>query len=439
VTLIAPIHSPQYGEAMMELVRRLYPICRSITGDGVRETLRALQDWLPLSVTEVPSGTPVFDWTVPREWNIRDAWIADSRGSRVVDFRESNLHVVNYSVPFEGTVSRETLEEHLYSLPDQPDLIPYRTSYYTENWGFCVSERQRQSLRDELYYVRIDASLEEGSLTYGEALFPGTEPGEVVFYTHTCHPSLCNDNLTGIAVMAALGKWLAEKESRRYSYRLLFGPGTIGSIAWLSRNRDGLGRIRHGLVLGLLGNDAPHTYKRTRHGTAAIDRIVEYVLESRPTDHRIVDFSPYGYDERQFGSPGIALPFGRLTRSVNAGYPEYHTSADDLGLVAPERLQESLEVVREIVETLEMDATYVNLAPFGEPQLGRRGLYRKTGGTDIPERESAMLWLLNQSDGRHSLLDIALRSGLGIHVLAATAGELESAGLLRKELHGGAG
>lgn len=427
----AGVNAPS-GSPMMELIRELYPICRSITGEGVRQTIKVLQNWLPLTVSEVPTGTPVLDWTVPREWNIRGAYIAEVGGRKVIDFRDSNLHVLNYSVPIDSVVSRDMLEQHLHSLPEQPDLIPYRTSYYAENWGFCVSERQRRELKSEQYHVCIDSSLEDGSLTYAEAVFPGDSSEEVLFYTHTCHPSLCNDNLTGIAVTAALGRWLAELPERRYSYRLIFGPGTIGSITWLSRNRDRLGTIRHGLVLGLLGNDAGHTYKRSRAGTATIDRVVEYALKYRDR-HRILDFSPYGYDERQFNSPGIALPIGRLTRSENSAYPEYHTSADNLSLVSEERLRESLELVCEIVTILEQDIHYVNLAPYGEPQLGRRGLYRKTGGTEIENRESAMLWLLNQSDGSQSLLDIAVKSQIDFAALAATAHELECAGLLKKK------
>lgn len=418
--------------SMMELVRELYPICRSLTGDGVRQTLAAVQGWVPLTVREVPTGTRVFDWTVPKEWNIRDAYIADLDGRRIIDFRRCNLHVLNYSVPIKARIRREELLDHIFSLPEQPQLIPYRTSYYTENWGFCITEDQKRSLTADEYDVCIDSSLEHGSLTYGECVLPGNSEEEILFYTHVCHPSLCNDNLSGIAVAAALGRWLAGRSDRRYTYRLIFGPGTIGSITWLSENQDRLRRIRHGLVLGLLGDSAGHTYKRTRSGTERIDQVVEYVLENRGKPYRIVDFSPYGYDERQFGSPGIRLPVGRLTRSENGGYPEYHTSGDDLDLVTEGQLGDSLAALEEIVEVLEADFHYVNTAPYGEPQLGRRGLYRPTGGTAIEDRESAMLWLLNQSDGDHSVLDIALRSNIRVESLAAVAAELERAGLLRK-------
>lgn len=430
----SPVVAPNAsGSPMMDLVRKLYPMCRSITGSGTRATIAALQEWIPLQVYEVPSGTEVFDWTVPKEWNIRDAFIADVEGNRVVDFRNSNLHVLNYSIPVRARVSRETLQEHLYSLPEQPDLIPYRTSYYSERWGFCVSERQRNLLTDDEYEVCIDSSLTDGSLSYAEAVFPGDSQNEVLFYTHICHPSLCNDNLSGIAVAAGVGRWLAQREERRYTYRLVFGPGTIGSITWLSRNRARLDSIAHGLVLGLLGDKAPHTYKKTRSGDAKIDQIVEYVLEKSGGPYRIRGFSPYGYDERQFGSPGIALPVGRLTRSENGEYPEYHTSADNLDMVAEDRLQESLRLVCEVINILENDRRYRNLEPYCEPQLGRRGLYRSTGGADIGDRESAMLWLLNRSDGASSLLDIALESNVDFASLVAVAEDLKNARLLQEQ------
>jgi aminopeptidase-like protein len=414
----------------MSLVEALYPICRSITGDGVRETLEIVGEWLPLEVTEVPSGTRAFDWTVPDEWSIREAWIEDMQGQRIVDFRESSLHVLNYSIPVDAEVDRATLDEHLYSIPEHPEWIPYRTTYYAEQWGFCVSHQLRESLTDSLYRVRIDADRFPGSLTYAECVVPGELDSEILVYTHTCHPSLCNDNLSGIAVAAAVGAHLLLREKPRYTVRMVFGPGTIGSIVWLSRNCERLDRIAHGLVIGLLGDDAPFTWKRSRPGTAEVDRAAAYVLGHRFADNRIVEFSPYGYDERQFGSPGINLPIGRLTRSVNGGYPEYHSSADNLDIISEQKLAEAVEVVTEIIRTLDMNQYFVNEVPYCEPQLGQRGLYRNTGGTGVPERESAMLWLLNQCDGHHSLLDVAERSGITFRSLAATAAELLEAGLL---------
>ncbi|WP_452233332.1 DUF4910 domain-containing protein [Lentisalinibacter sediminis] len=416
----------------MPLVEALYPICRSITGDGVRQTLALVADWVPLTIHEVPSGEPAFDWTVPDEWNIREAWIEDEAGRRIVDFADSNLHVLNYSVPVNKIMGLAELDEHLYSLPDRPDWIPYRTSYYSEKWGFCLPHRLRQSLTEQRYRVKIDADRRPGSLTYAECVIPGDTEREILVYTHTCHPSLCNDNLSGIVVAAALGQRLMEEAPGRHTYRLVFGPGAIGSIVWLSRNREHLKRIAGGLVIGLLGDAAAHTYKRSRHGHHQIDQAAEYVLAAHDPLARIMDFEPYGYDERQFGSPGINLPVGRLTRSVNGGYPEYHTSADNPGLVTEERLQASLDIVTAILQTLDENRYLVNQQPMCEPQLGKRGLYRATGGADLPERESAMLWLLNQSDGENSLLDIARRSGVTFEALVRTAQELEAAGLLRE-------
>ncbi|WP_405234364.1 DUF4910 domain-containing protein [Lentisalinibacter salinarum] len=419
--------------ALLPLVEALYPICRSITGDGVRRTFDILGDWLPLKVTEVPSGTKVFDWIVPDEWNIREAWIEDTEGRRIVDFRDSNLHVLNYSVPVDMVVDRTTLDGHLFSIPEHPDWIPYRTSYYAEQWGFCVPHRLRESLADGYYRVHVDADRSPGSLTYAECFIPGELDSEILLYTHTCHPSLCNDNLSGIAVAAAVGARLISAGRRRYSVRIVFGPGTIGSIVWLSQHREQLARIAHGFVVGLLGDDAPFAWKRSRAGSAEVDRVADYVLNRRSTDNRIVDFSPYGYDERQFGSPGINLPVGRLTRSANGEYPEYHSSADNLDIVTEDRLAESVEVVTEILQTLDRNRYLSNTEPYCEPQLGRRGLYRNTGGTGIPDRESAMLWLLNQCDGHNSLLDIAVRSGIDFDALAATAVELCDSGLLADE------
>ena len=421
------------GQPLMPLVKALYPICRSITGDGVRQTFDIIREWLPLEVSEVPSGTRAFDWIVPDEWNIREAWIEDLEGRRIVDFQNSNLHVLNYSIPIDAKVDRATLDEHLYSIPEHPEWIPYRTTYYAEQWGFCVPHRLRESLTDSHYRVRIDADRSPGSLTYAECVVQGELESEILIYTHTCHPSLCNDNLSGIAVAAAVGASLLSGDRPRHTVRLVFGPGAIGSIVWLSRNRERLGRIAQGMVIGLLGDDAPFTWKSSRCGTAEVDKVAKYILARHSADNGLLEFSPYGYDERQFGSPGIDLPIGRLTRSVNDGFPEYHSSADNLNIVSEEKLAESVEVVMEIIQTLDRNQYLVNQEPFCEPQLGRRGLYRNTGGSGIPERESAMLWLLNQCDGSHSLLDVAERSGVAFNSIVATAAELIDAGLLAEE------
>lgn len=428
------------GDAMYDLIARLYPICRSITGDGVRQTLAILGEVVPLEVHEVRSGTPVFDWTIPREWNIRDAYIKNSRGERVVDFHASNLHVVNYSVPVHRRMRLDELRPHLHSLPDLPDRIPYCTSYYNESWGFCLSYDALAALADDEYEVCIDSSLAEGSLTYGEYYLPGRTQHEVVFYTHTCHPSLANDNLSGLAVVAFLARHLAAMP-RRYSYRFVFGPGAIGSITWLSRNENRLPLIRHGLVVALVGDPGCLTYKKSRASDKEIDRVALKALRDGGHEHAVLDFSPYGYDERQFCSPGINLPVGRLTRTPNGAYPEYHTSADNLDLIKPAALAESLMTCVAIVNILDNNLSYVNTSPKGEPQLGKRGLYRKSGGQkDIGLRELALLWVLNLSDGRHALLDIAERSGLPFATIHAAALDLAAAGLLvatEKSITGG--
>jgi aminopeptidase-like protein len=415
---------------MHALVRELYPICRSITGDGVRETLRILSRHVPLSVVEVPTGTAVLDWTVPREWNVRDAWIKDASGRRVVDFRKSNLHVVSYSVPVRARLPLGELRKHLHSLPDRPDWVPYRTSYYAESWGFCLSQRQLDALPEGEYEVSIDSSLEPGHLTYGELVLPGETDDEVLLSTHVCHPSLCDDNLSAIAVSVFLARRMAHATSRRYTLRFLYAPGTIGAITWLARNRERASRVKHGLTLVCLGDGHPFTYKRTVEGGTEIDRVVEHVLRETGGEHRVIDFFPYGYDERQYNSPGFRLPVGSLMRGRHGEFPEYHTSADDCDFVRPESLAQSLEVCTRILDVLEGNRRYRNLSPWGEPQLGRRGLYRAVGGTDIPGVELAMLWVLCLSDGTRSLLDVAERSGLEYRAVRSAADLLLAHGLL---------
>jgi aminopeptidase-like protein len=420
------------GRELHALVERLYPLCRSITGDGVRSTLDIVGEHIPLTVHEVPTGTQVFDWTVPREWNIRDAYIADAAGRRVVDFAESNLHVVGYSVPVDTTMPLEELLPHLHTLPEQPDLIPYRTSYYQETWGFCLAQRTLDSLVDGDYRVVIDSTLAGGSLTYAEHVVPGRVSDEVIISCHTCHPSLANDNLAAIAVATRLARRLAESNPW-YTYRFLFMPGTIGSITWLARNHERIGKVRHGLVLACAGDSGSLTYKRSRRGDADIDKVTQYVLETSGRAHRIVDFSPYGYDERQYCSPGFNLGVGCLTRTPYAAYPEYHTSADNPGFVSPEAMVDTLETVTEILGVLDRDRRYVNLSPYGEPQLGKRGLYESLGGrSDTKQAQLAMLWVLNFSDGEHSLLDIARRSELPFAAVVAAADALHDAGLLKE-------
>lgn len=420
------------GAEMYALIAELYPICRSITGDGVRETLGILRKRIGLEVHEVPTGTPVFDWAVPKEWNVRDAYVAAADGRRVIDFKRSNLHLLGYSVPVHERMPLARLREHLFSRPDFPDVIPYRTSYYRETWGFCLSHRALETLPEGDYDVVIDATLERGSLTYGEWYLPGTEDDEVLLSCHVCHPSLCNDNLSGIAVVTELAGYLAS-QPRRYSYRLVFIPGTIGSITWLARNEHGVSRIKHGLVVTGVGDAGPFTYKRSRRGDAEIDRAAAHVLRHAGAAHRVVDFSPYGYDERQYCSPGFDLPVGCFMRTPHGEYREYHTSADDLGFITPGALEESLRACQAIVEVLEGNLRYVNQNPKCEPQLGKRGLYRSLGGgLDRASREMAMLWVLNLSDGNHALLDIAERAGLPFAAVREAAAALAEHGLLKR-------
>lgn len=421
------------GEEMHRFIAEAFPICRSITGDGVRQTLAKIRERIPLEIHEVPSGTPVFDWTVPREWNIRDAWVKGPDGGKVIDFQRSNLHVLNYSVPVHAKLPLEELKKHLFTLPDKPDLIPYRTSYYREAWGFCLAHRDLLALPEGEYEVRIDSTLEDGSLTYGELFLPGETEREVLFSCHVCHPSLCNDNLSGIAVMTWLAGELADRP-RRYSYRFLFIPGTIGSITWLARNEERAGRIAHGLVAANLGDPGRFHYKKSRWGGAEIDRAVLHVLRTSGEDFGVEEFVPFGYDERQYGSPGFDLAVGSLTRTPYGRYPEYHTSADNLELVRPEALAGSLATYRQVVQVLEGNRRYLNLNPKCEPQLGRRGLYRTIGGDDAGRsRELALLWVLNLSDGRHGLLDVAERSGMGFEKIEEAARALLEVGLLREE------
>lgn len=415
------------GASMMALAEELYPICRSITGEGVRETLRAFASRIPLEIREVPTGTEVFDWVVPEEWNIREAWIKDPAGRKVVDFEEHNLHVVGYSEGFRGKLPLEELKKHLHSLPEQPDLIPYRTSYYKKTWGFCLRHRDLESLAEGEYEVCIDASHTQGSLTYGECHLPGESEEEVLISCHICHPSLANDNLAGNAVVVALAEHLA-KRPRRLSYRFLFIPGTIGSITWLALNRDTAAKIRHGLVITNAGDGGGLNYKRTRDGDAPVDRAAAHVLESSGA---VRDFHPYGYDERQYGSPGFNLPVGVLSRSVNGTFPEYHTSADNLGFISAERMADTLRTTLEILSVLENNAVYQNLKPFCEPRLGKYGLYGSGGGQRSGDfSELALLWVLNQSDGTKDLLGIAERSGMPFPKILHAARSLESAGLL---------
>lgn len=418
------------GSEALELMRRLFPLCRSLTGDGVRGTFDVLGEEIPITRTEIPSGTRVFDWVVPDEWNLHDAYIARADGTRVVDVRRSTLHVVSYSEPVRTTMPLEELRARIHTLPDQPDVIPYRTSYYERTWGFCLSHRQLMELEPGEYEVVIDSTLEPGHLTYAELEVGGTGEGEVLVSTYVCHPSLANDNLSGIALATMLAKRLLERRPR-HTYRFLFAPGTIGPLAWLHRNRDDLDRIEHGLTLSCIGDAGDLTYKRSRRGDAEIDRAMEIVLRDSGAPHRVLAWEPWGGDERQFCSPGFDLPVGTLMRTPHGEFDGYHTSADSLERINPESLEAAVDTCLELVDVLDSNRRYINLSPYGEPQLGRRGLYRSAGGAvATPDDERALLWVLNASDGDSSLVDVARSSGLGYPIVRRAAERLQEAGLL---------
>lgn len=419
------------GERLYALAADIYPICRSVTGDGVRATLDLIEKVTPLARTEIPSGARVLDWIVPPEWTIRDAYIKNSQGERVLDFWAHSLHVLNYSAPMRARMPLADLKPHIITLPEQPDLIPYRTSYYQERWGFCMSHNAREALPDGEYEVCIDSTLAPGALTYAEYVHRGETDEEVLLQAHICHPSLANDNCSGLALLAHLAAAMRSLKTR-YTYRFLFAPGTIGAISWLAGNDDAAKRVRHGLVLSCVGDGGGPTYKKTQRGDALIDRAMMHVLKHAAPQASVIDFFPYGYDERQYNSPGFRMDVGLFQRSQFATFPEYHTSADNLDFIKPEHLEASLRMVAQTIHVLEFDARFVNTAPYGEPQLGSRGLYATIGGDkDAYSKNMAMLWLLNQSDGEHSLLDISERSGLLFATIAETANILREAELLR--------
>lgn len=420
-----------FGCQMYRLITNLYPICRSITGKGARKTLEIISKYIPIKTHEVPTGTKVFDWNVPKEWNIKDAYVKNSKGKRIIDFKKSNLHVLNYSIPVHRKIPLEELKKHLFTLPDYPNWIPYLTSYYKENWGFCLTHNQYKKLKEDTYEVVIDSTLEDGYLTFGELCIKGRSEDEVLFSCYICHPSLCNDNLSGIVLLTFLAKKLLDTDLR-YSYRLLFIPETIGVITWLSLNQDKVSKIKHGLVATCVGDAGKSTYKKSRDGSAVIDWAVEKVLTDSGKPYEIIDFFPSGSDERQFCSPGFNLSIGSLMRTPYGRFPEYHSSADNLDFVRPEYLADSFEKYIKVIFILENNITYLNLNPKCEPQLGRRGLYKMIGGQKSSDiNELAMFWVLNLSDGTNSLLDISIRSGMSFKQIKDAADALLVKDLLR--------
>lgn len=434
-------NSEEYGKKMYQLMKEMFPICRSITGDGVRDTLKIINKVIPIDVIEVPSGTEVFDWTVPKEWNIKEAWIKNSKGKKIVDFNESNLHILNYSIPVKRVMKFEELKAHIYTLSSAPDWIPYMTSYYNENWGFCMTHNQFLKLQndtrfDEEFEVYIDASLENGSLTYGEYFIEGESKDEVLLSTYLCHPSMCNDNLSGVVLTTYLAEVLSkiQKEGKlKYSYRFLFVPETIGSITWLSLNEGKLSNIKYGLVASCTGDKGNLTYKKSRDGNNIIDKISVNVLKYSGSPYKVLEFFPWGSDERQYCSPGFNLPIGSLMRTPYGNYPEYHTSADNLKFVDENSLADTFDKYIKILFIIENNSTYINLNPKCEPRLGKRGLYGNLGGRgQYAHDEFVIFWVLNQCDGENSLLDISERANVDFFRVKNAADALLKAGLLKR-------
>lgn len=430
---IAKQTSRESPDELERLFDRLWPLLRSITGEGVRKTHDILGELVPLERLEVPTGTQVFDWTVPAEWVVRDAHVVTPTGDRILDVRENNLHLLNYSAPYRGTVSRDELDAHLYSRRDLPDAIPYVTSYYEPRWGFCLSDTMRRSLPDGDYQVVIDTELTDGSLTLSEAVLPGREKYEVLISTYTCHPSLANNELSGPIAAAFLYRRIAAWPDRRLTYRFVFAPETIGALAYLSMRGGHLRRhLVAGYIITCVGLATGFTYKRSRRGDSLADRAALHVLAHFGVPFEVSDFTPVGSDERQYCSPGFDLPVGSLMRGAHGAYREYHTSLDNKELIDFAALQSSIDAYEEVCRALDRTLTFRNMLPYGEPQLGRRGLYPTIGKAGQAARVSAMMWLLNLSDGEHDLLAIAERSGLPVDVLWHAAEAAEGKGVIER-------
>jgi aminopeptidase-like protein len=420
------------GTFMHGLAARLFPICRSLTGDGVRQTLSIFKEHLPeLVIHEIPSGTRCFDWTVPDEWNIRNAFVVDPTGKKIIDFTKCNLHVLGYSEPVDKEVSLDELQAHLHSLPDLPDAIPYVSSFYNRAWGFCISHNERQKLLEGTYRVFIDSTLEPGNLTYAELLLPGSSQQEVLVSTYVCHPSLANNELSGPVVCLQLAKWLSEMPERRYSYRFLFIPETIGSIAYISRHLEHLQKyVIAGFTITCIGDERAYSYLPSRAGDTLSDRVAQHVLKHRAPDFIRYSFLDRGSDERQYCAPGVDLPIASLMRSKYGVYPEYHTSMDDLTLVTPKGLQGGYEVLRDCVTAIEIERRY-QVTVLCEPQMGKRGLYSPLMTRGVERTVQMRMDILTYCDGKHSLLDIANLLGAPIAEIFTFAKELVTHDLLR--------
>ena len=417
------------GKEMYELLEYLFPKCRSISGDGVRETLQIIQNHIPITIYEVPSNTKVFDWVVPKEWNVVDAYVMDETGNKIIDFKDNNLHLVGYSTPINQTMALSELQEHLYSLPEQPEAIPYVTSYYKERWGFCITQKQRETLKKGNYKVFIDSELKDGSLTYGELIIPGMSEKEVFISTYVCHPSMANNELSGPVLSTFLAQWLMSKP-RRYSYRIIFIPETIGSIMYLSKNLESLKEnVIAGFNITCVGDDGPYSYLPTRNGNTYSDRVA---LNALSFDHP--DFIEYSYldrgsDERQYNSPGVDLPICTIMRSKYGTYPEYHTSLDNLDFVSAEGLNGSLNIFKKCLTTIEENKKY-KIKCLGEPQLGKRGLYPTIGTKTSSLQVKDIMNFISYADGEHDLIDISNRINIPVWELYPIIEKLVKADLI---------
>jgi aminopeptidase-like protein len=417
------------GTEMYELVKRLFPICRSITGNGVRETLKIIQEYIPIKIHEVPTGTKVFDWTVPKEWNIKDAYVEDENGKKIIDFKKTNLHVVGYSVPVNKVVSLSELQEHLYSLPEQPQAIPYVISYYQERWGFCIAHKDREKLKEGRYKVFIDSELKDGFLTYGELVIPGKSEKEVFFSTYVCHPSLTNNELSGPVVTTFLAKWILNRP-RKYTHRIIFIPETIGSITYLSKNLKVMKKnMIAGFNVSCVGDDRVYSYLPTRNGNTYADKVALNVLSFKHPDFIRYSFLEKGSDERQYNAPGVDLPVCCVMRSKYGTYPEYHTSLDNLDFISPEGLLGSYDVLRECLILIEKNCRY-KINCLCEPQLGKRGLYPTVSTRATSKIVRSMMNFIAYADGENDLIDISNRINVPAWKLHPIAAKLMKAGLL---------
>jgi aminopeptidase-like protein len=412
---------------------RLWPICRSISGDGLRESLRILNEVMPMNMVEVPSGKTVFDWTVPKEWNVRDAYIITPDGKKIADFKTNNLHLVNYSSPINKEVSWEDLKNHLHTVPEIPEAIPYITTYYRENWGFCISQKEYNTLSHEgQYKVFIDSTLEDGHLTYGECVLKGSSDEEIFFSTYLCHPSMANNELSGPLALSFLYKEIAAMPTRRYTYRFLIAPETIGVIAFLADKGEYLKKhMQAGYVLTCVGDPGNFTYKRSKRKTSAADRAAEHILKHSGKNHRVIEFSVGGSDERQYCSPGFNLPVGSLMRTPYQQYKEYHTSLDDKNFISFEALEETVKMYSDIVKLLELNEKYYNVVSHCEPQLGKRGLY-PSGINPLFNRDELhrRLHFLSFADGEKDLIEIAEWRNENALLYEQTVHECRAAGLV---------